>query len=568
MFLKVNNKITLSVFILILVGSLLWSITMVKSGLLYNYGMGFWGPNGHDGIWHIAVSESLARGSWVMPVFAGENLKNYHIGFDLLLAFLHKLTLIPIHTLYFQILPPIYSLVIGLLVYWFIFNWRKSNSAAFWSLIFVYFSGSFGWIITLLRSNEISGESLFWSQQALSTLVNPPFAFSLIIILIGLILLQRGVKTKKNRYFVYATFLFGLLIQVKVYAGLLVLAGLLSAGIFRLSQRKGFTLLKIFSGALIISLIFLLPILDLSQSGIVFKPFWFLETMMSDQSRLHWPKFAEAMVNYRLAGFGIKGILAYLAALIIFIIGNLGLRIISFPYIYRKMMNLNKLNYLHIFVFTIIVFGILIPTFFVQANLPWNTIQFFYYSLFFLAILSGIGFSEFIETKSVLIKISLIGLVIVFSISTSIATLRHYVPSRPPAMISNEELEALNFLKAQPGGIILTIPFDKLKAEKAVDNPPRPLYLYESTAYVSAFTGMQTYLEDEVNLEIMGYEWKGRRSEIENENENENEFKNLIKKNNIKYIYVTKEDFERFNFGEFVTIFDTSEVKIYATMSI
>src|SRR3989337_862297 len=82
--------------ILILLGTIIWSLTMVKSGLVYPFGMGFWGPNGHDGIWHIALAESLAKGSWQMPVFAGEAIKNYHIGFDLILAMLHKLTFIPI----------------------------------------------------------------------------------------------------------------------------------------------------------------------------------------------------------------------------------------------------------------------------------------------------------------------------------------------------------------------------------------------------------------------------------------------------------------------------------------
>ena len=76
--------------ILIVLGTISWSLTMVKSGLIYDYGMGFWGPNGHDGIWHIALVKSLLRGSLDMPVFAGEALKNYHIGFDFLLAGLSK----------------------------------------------------------------------------------------------------------------------------------------------------------------------------------------------------------------------------------------------------------------------------------------------------------------------------------------------------------------------------------------------------------------------------------------------------------------------------------------------
>ena len=94
---------------------------MVKSGILRDYGVGFWGPNGHDGIWHIAVIESLARGSWGMPVFAGDTFRNYHVGFDLKTAIIHKLTFIPVPVLYFQILPVVLALLIGFYCYKFVF---------------------------------------------------------------------------------------------------------------------------------------------------------------------------------------------------------------------------------------------------------------------------------------------------------------------------------------------------------------------------------------------------------------------------------------------------------------
>ncbi|TSC85988.1 MAG: Uncharacterized protein G01um101416_752, partial [Microgenomates group bacterium Gr01-1014_16] len=94
-------------WLLILLGTITWSVTMIKSGLIYQFGMGFWGPNGHDGIWHLAIISGLSRGSLTMPIFAGEMIKNYHLGFDVLVATLHLLTRIPSVNLYFQILPPI-----------------------------------------------------------------------------------------------------------------------------------------------------------------------------------------------------------------------------------------------------------------------------------------------------------------------------------------------------------------------------------------------------------------------------------------------------------------------------
>jgi len=106
--------------ILILLGSISWSLTMVKSGWIYDFGMGFWGPNGHDGIWHVAFIESLSRGSLNMPVFSGELMQNYHFGFDLVVAIIHRITTIPVINLYFQIIPPVLALLVGYLTYKFV----------------------------------------------------------------------------------------------------------------------------------------------------------------------------------------------------------------------------------------------------------------------------------------------------------------------------------------------------------------------------------------------------------------------------------------------------------------
>src|SRR4030042_4291755 len=192
--------------LLILLGTIAWSLTMIKSGLVYSYGMGFWGPNGHDGVWHIALASGLANGSWEMPIFAGEIIKNYHIGFDLVLAILHKLTFVPIYVLYFQILPPILSVLVGLYSYLFIRAWTNDKGKAYWGTFFVYFGGSLGWIVTFIRINQISGESIFWSQQSISTLINPPFALSLVLIFAGLYYLVKGVADDNKRELILATF--------------------------------------------------------------------------------------------------------------------------------------------------------------------------------------------------------------------------------------------------------------------------------------------------------------------------------------------------------------------------
>ena len=546
--------------LLLLLGTATWSITMVKSGLIYPFGMGFWGPNGHDGIWHIALINHLSKGSWQMPVFAGEALQNYHVGFDFLLATINRITTIPSHTLYFQIFPPILAFTIGTLTYKFVYSWRKEKKQALWSVFFVYFGGSLGWLINLIRNKSFGGESMFWAQQSISTLINPPYALSLVIILCGLIGLTALNKKYSLKVLLLTSLAFGVLVQVKIYAGLLVLGSLFFSGIWQKVKEKKMVILKTFLLSFIISAILFFSGNNDPGNLIVFKPFWFLETMMGLSDRLGWARFASAMTNYKLAGNWFKGILAYTVAFFIFWYGNMGTRLIQeigiFKWVVKK-----KITFLEIFLFSIILMGATVPMFFLQSGTPWNTIQFFYYSLFFSGILAGITVGE--------LKLSKIALsaIVIFTIPTTFATLRHYLPSRPPAKISHAELEALSFLSGQTEGIVLTYPYDQDLAKAAEANPPRPLYLYESTAYVTAFSSKQVYLEDEVNLNITGYGWPERRKKINNflNTLDQAEARTFLKENDISYVYWV--DDQRAKLGEsqlgIEKIFGNEEVNIY-----
>lgn len=524
-------KIDWKKWLLITIGTISWSLTMIKSGWIYSYGMGFWGANGHDGVWHVALAESLSRGSLDIPVFTRHVLQNYHIGFDLFLAFIHKITFIPIVNLYFQILPLLFAALIGLLTYMFTLNWTKSNRSAWWSTFFVYFGGNFGWILG-------KGESAFWSTQAISTLINPPFALSLIFILLGLISLQKNRK-------LLAILFFGLLIQIKSYAGILVLGALLVSGN-----------ISVFFGSFLISIVIFLPLFKSSSNLLVWQPFWFLETLMGPD-RLNWQRFYSAMTTYRMGGVWLKGIPAYLVAFAFFWIGNMGTRLLL---IFRKI----KIDSINIFIYSIISAGIIIPMFFLQKGTPWNTIQFFYYSLFFSSVLAGIALSG--------INRYLLIVVVLLTIPTTIITLKDvYIPTRSPAMLPNDELSALSFLSRKSGGIVLTYPFDSIKAKEAEANPPRPLYLYTSTAYVSAFSAHNTFLEDEINLDITGYDWKDRRIEVEKwyKEKDQTKARQFLKENNIKYIYWVKP--QRALLGEdqlgLIKIFENKEVNIYVVKS-
>jgi hypothetical protein len=422
--------------------------------------------------------------------------------------------------------------------------------------------------VTLLRNGEIGGESMFWAQQAISTLINPPFALSIVLMFLGLILLIRYKKSAGFKLLVLISLIFGSLVQVKVYAGILSLGGLFVAGVFEYFRKKDFNVLKVFVGSLLTSLLLYLPLNKFSSNLIVYRPFWFLETMMGLTDRFYWQRFYEAMVNYRLGNIWIKAIPAYLIAFLIFLVGNMGTRIIKAPLIIKWLRDFKKTRVTEIFLLVVIAGGVVFPMFFLQTGTPWNTIQFFYYSLVFSGVLAGVFLGEWLETqKNNKKKILTITSILVLTLPTTMATLKHYLPARPPAKISHEELEALSFLSEQPDGVVLTYPFDRIAAEAAVTNPPRPLYLYESTAYVSAFGDKPVYLEDEVNLNITGYDWRNRREEVEGflDSLDHQRVWSFLRENNITYVYWIKGQRARLGEGQLgmTRIFENSEVDIY-----
>ncbi len=524
----------LTIFI-ILIGSISWSFVMVRSGLMYEYGLGFWGPNGHDGIWHMSIIESLAKGSLEMPIFAGESIRNYHIGFDIFVAILHALTRIPVRYLYFQIIPVLFSLLIGVLTYIFVGNWRGRDSAN-WSLFFIYFGGSLGWLVSFIRNGNFDGESMFWSQQAISTLINPPYAMSLIILLLGLIFYQSYLKTKKNKTAWGATTCFSVLLSIKAYAGVLLLSALFIYSLYRYFKNKKFSEFFVFLASLVLSLILFIPLNRNSSGLLVIKPFWFLETMMGLSDRFGWQRYFEAMTAYKSQGVYLKLVASYIGAFVIFILGNFSTKLLGLLYFFR--IKEKKYEMESIISALIILGGIAAPMIFLQKGTAWNTIQFLYYAQFFMAILAGIvlsGINKKLPRKAAILFTTLI---IIFTIPTSIATLKyHYLTKVPPAALLREEFEALQFLANEPEGVVLTYPYDPLLKDKMV--PPVPLYAYVSSAYVSSFSKKPVFLEDEVNLTITGYDWVKRRESVEEwlNSQDHGFVYNFLRDNNISYIY-------------------------------
>ncbi|TSC63725.1 MAG: Uncharacterized protein G01um101493_351, partial [Microgenomates group bacterium Gr01-1014_93] len=310
--------------LVILAGCVSWLLTSVKNGLLYDFGLGFWGAHGHDGIWHLGLIESLKKGLPVEnPIFSGETLGNYHYFFDLLVASTSVLSNLSSNDLYFRYFPVLISTLIGLLTFLVAKSWFNSTLAATLACFFVYFGGSFGWLIG-------GGESTFWAQQGISTLINPPFAISLVLFLAGLYLFHKVLEQKQQSIslVIPLVILWGALIEFKAYAGVLVLGGL---GVVTSIQlvKKDFGFLKISLPTVLLSALVFLPNNLGGTSLLVFSPFWLIHSMVDFPDRLNFMRlFYARMVGLETGNYA-KFLGAEIVGLLIFLVGNLGTRIVG-----------------------------------------------------------------------------------------------------------------------------------------------------------------------------------------------------------------------------------------------
>jgi len=268
----------------------------------------------------------------------------------------------------------------------------------------IYFAGSFGWIITLLREGKIGGESLFWSMQSISTLINPPYALSLIILLFGLTVWLKWRANGNKQQAIVLGLIFALIAGIKVYGGILI--GLSLFFFWLVKKIRGQALIFDFYLWLtdaVFSLAILILIGAISrESLLIFKPFWFTHSMVESLDKLYWPKLALLRINLIHQWFSWK--LPFLLAIelflvLVFLVGNLGTRAIGLVVMFSKFARRAYSDF-DCLMGLFFIFSLVIPLAFIQKGTAWNTIQFFYYFLFFANLYLALFLARLMEKKS------------------------------------------------------------------------------------------------------------------------------------------------------------------------
>lgn len=493
--------IVLGVFIIGIAGQL---AVISPSGIFQNGDLLFWSAHGHDGAWHIALMEEIKKGyPFENPSFAGEKLVNYHFFSDILPAMTSKYLPFSNLDLYFRIFPFFYSLFLGASAYYLTKRITNNFTASIWATIFTYFAGSFGFIVTYLKSKSIGGESIFWATQPQSSSGNPPQIVSNFLVLGALYFLITFLQKKNKLNFAICVLLFGTLSAFKIYAGVVLLLALGLAGIWQLIRERklDLLLLSILSG--ILSALLYFPNSTGGASFLIFQPWWYIRTMIVEPSRLNlldWELRRQTYIyehNWKrviwLEGMG----------LLIFFFGNLGMRFIGIWEFLKKSKDSLK-NYFNLVFISIIILSFILPLLFLQKGVASNTSQFLQYFVLLFGILAGITTSQITSRFKFLIPV-----IIILMITTQVGLLHEFYSRAAFAKISSQELEALKFVKenTSESDVILTPPYNQYLDLK--DGTPN-IWDWFDTSYISAFTSRKTYMDDYEQNDIMGYDYKPR----------------------------------------------------------
>ncbi len=544
-----------TLLILIVIGILTSGFINFPSGYLYKDGLHFWSSQGHDGLWHVASMEAIKKSIPPQnPGFSAEPLYNYHYLVDVLMGeFARIFPFFSSLDLYFRFFPVIFAFLIGISVFAFVTRWQKNKRIGYLAIFFTYFVGSFGYIVTFIRSgNMFGGETAFWAAQQNTLLGNPPHAVSHGLLAAFFLSFLIYLKERKIGWVIISFLIGSMLAGFKVSGGFVMLMGLGAASLIDfINKRKFLSLLLPF----LLGLSNLLTFKSMTSNGssfLMFLPWWFVRTMIVD--KLGWMDLELRRQHYLSKGTWnatLRVIQLEAIAFVIFVIGNLGMRFLGIIELIRKFI-LRQGSFLkdpiEVMLIVTMLTGLIMPMLFVQKGLIYNNIQFMQYFLFIFGFYGAISTYKILTcVKNKFARLVIIGFIIVLSVPTVIGNLVElYGPGRSPlAKITSSELIALKYLKdnSYTEGVILTAPFNPNLKDK-FKSPPIPISAWYDTPYVSALTGRNSYLASE-HVTLLFYPSTDERIKNKKFFFEQSDFswnRQFLKNEKINYIYATKDE--------------------------
>lgn len=452
------------------------------------------GPYAHDSLWHLSlINELKVNFPPDNPGFSGIPLKGYHFFYNLLLAKISNIFNLSPLSLYFHFFPPLIAFLWGLGVYVLMLKWTKDNLAGLWAVFLTFFGGSFGFILRLQGHQGLSLDDVFGMTQPASSLVNPPFSISIVILVAVLFALYEYLNSYNNKWLIPIILCVGCVSMFKVYAGIILIGGFIFLTLMHLIKKK----FILFFASLGIGALFIFTYWVFADRSVffIFYPLWAPHKVLEDN--IKWYGYIEKQYTYSKLSV-IRGLIKIeLYGLYLFFLGNLGTRIIGLlilPILFFKRFKFPSMFVLTILAMTMI--SILIPLFFIQSIKVFEIIQMSWYFLFFCSLFSAFGLGYLFKQKySILLKISVIIVFVIITLLSAYEKYEGYFRSHKRSL-PKSYYEVTKFLSTQEAynSTILEIPSEKTESTA---EGLKTWYLKESTPKLLVFSNKRGYLNNE-----------------------------------------------------------------------
>ncbi len=540
----VFRKINLDVLPLIIVFLTVFvcSLISINSGDEVSGGLRMVGANAQDGLNFLALEQNLQKSiPPENPTYAGVLVSNYHYLVYVLISAVGFITKIPLPILNFKIISPFFVLLYSASVYFLIYKITKNKLSAIGGVLLTSLASNFYYMAFLVSPLAAIFPSVFWVNEYLTRMVNPQLLFSYIVILSILLIFVYSDKKNNWSFILITGVLIGSLIAIKAFAGILVLGALFILSIFGLI-KKDFFHIKLFISSVFFTGVFYLLTGNKPGSILIFSPLWFIKNMYETKDHLNLSDWELRRQTYLSKGNFIRIIQLYGQGLGVFLLGNLGGRLLGFLSFDKK--DERGVKDVKLILIFLSLFSIVLPLTFLVKGTAWNSIQFFYYSVFSLSILTTLFLSR-VYIRNKIIGFSFFAIIFLTLIPGVYYSTNEYLQQKDQIMFPSYLYKATLFLKTRPDGVVLVDP------------------AYTNNSFISAISGKTIFFADEMWLSVQLVPFSNRKNEV-------NEFfaspifnTEFLAKNHIKYIFTSSNQNKKFSEPKVKEIYTNENITIY-----
>jgi len=568
------DKINILFISLLIFNLLSISITSFPSGLIYGDELRFYEQHAHDSTFRLAVLGELSHSiPPTISYFSGVPERNYYFFGSLFINIINDFTKIPLIDLHFRFVPLFLFGMLTIITYLLAYHLFNNRKIALLSTFFIFFVESISFVFSLFATIFINKGYLFhlWNGMFDGSVIymlhfSYPFLFSISLFFSGLLTIIYLNKYKRKGLLLLPIIIFGLMVQYRAFLSMVIFPSLFIIGVISYYYKKDKNPFIILFFSFIISIAALYKIYNPSGTRLkLFFAYQALETL----EHLHISTVSQTMSFLSSHNIFLSGII-YFGLLLVFIIGIFGVRLITFPFVFKNILKFKESNPIILFLILCAIGSLFYPLFLVTDSIDKGMLYgFLSHSLIIFSFFLGPTVYNFLN-KKIRFKKIIILLFVFFGFCGSIHFLLfHSLTTQGYYPIDKNELDSLYYIRTNTpeDAVFIHNIFDisyikdptLLNRTKLINN-----YLainaigYRRTVVSTRYSPMSKFIPEEKIDE--------RINDVKTFffTNNQTKAKEILEKYGVDYVYSLKNQLPNKNIHGLLTpVYTNSEILIY-----